>query len=84
MFGLNTQLQLLETLDYGSNTTFIPTSKLILDLCEDLRDSLETPSRLTPDSQQVKKMHNVLQAALTLCFNLLFFPSVLWIWDSLQ
>ena len=50
VFGLNTQL--LEALDDGRNTTFIPKPKLILDFCEDLRDSLETPSRLTPDSHE--------------------------------
>lgn len=78
VFGLNTQL--LEMLDYGRNTTFILKSKHILDLCEDLRDSLETPSRLpsrlTPDSHEVKKMCNVLDAALIFWFSLLFFPLV--------
>lgn len=70
MFGLNTQL--LEMLDYGRNTTFILKSKHILDLCENLRNSLETPSRLTPDSREVKKMCNVLEAALIFWFSLLF------------
>lgn len=69
-------------LDYGRNTTFIPKAKLILDLCEDLRDSLEAPSRWTPDSHEVKKMCSGLEADLIFCFNILFFPSASWIRDS--
>lgn len=47
--------------------------------CEDLG---KHHLKLTADSQEVKKMCNVLEAALILCFNLLFFPSVRWVWDS--
>lgn len=71
MFGLNTQL--LGMLDCGRNTTSIPKAKLILDLSEDLRDSLEAPSRWTPDSHEVKKMRNGLEADLIFCFNLMVF-----------
>lgn len=60
-------------LDYDRNTTFILKSKLILDLWGNLRNSLETPPRLTSDLHEEKKIFNGLEAALIFCFNILLF-----------